>query len=407
MPPSTPGRPAKRRTFGATWWGRAWVEALEQRARLDPNRLPRGRTYARHSRVGVLTVSPGEARTSVLGSRASAYRVTLRIRAFSDAEWEVVLDAIAARASHAAALLDGELSPGIVEDARAAGCDLLPGPGEIRTACSCPDWANPCKHAAAVCYLVADRLDEDPFELLLLRGRSREEVLAGLRTRRAAAAPAPTPDDSKRPSLDTGVVARDTYAAWATRPADALPRLRPPLPSTEPGRPAALLTDAPPGAAITATELATLAEDAARRAWSLATGEGDGDLALSADADLARRAHAALGTARLAAMARRSGRSDRQLVRLALAWSHGGADALGVLDDAWHPPADEVDAARELLRSAAPRVRRSGDHISLPGGVQLRLSRAGRWYPCQRRGGDWEVIGPGDPDPIAAYDTRT
>lgn len=407
MPRPTPGRPAPRRTFGTTWWGRAWIDALEQRARLDPNRLPRGRTYARHSRVGVLTVSPGEVRTSVLGSRDSAYRVALRIRAFSDAEWEVVLDAISARAAHAAALLDGELSPGIVEDSRAAGCDLLPGPGEVHTSCSCPDWANPCKHAAAVCYLVADRLDEDPFELLLLRGRSREEVLAGLRSRRAAAAPAPTSPGRRGLSPDAGVVARDAWAAWAARPADADVGPRPPLPGADPGRPAALLTDAPSGAAITAAELSALAADAAARAWALATGEGDGDLALSADADLARRAHAALGTVRLKTMARRSGRSDRQLVRLAIAWRHGRADALGVLDEAWHPPAEEVDAARELLRSAAPRVRRSGDHISLPGGVQLRLSRAGRWYPCQRRSGDWEVIGPGDPDPIAAYDTRT
>ncbi|HEY9557708.1 MAG TPA: SWIM zinc finger family protein, partial [Acidimicrobiales bacterium] len=166
MPRSVPGRPAKRRTFGATWWGQAWIDALEHRARLDSNRLPRGRTYARQSRVGVLTVEPGEVRASVLGSRDSAYRVRLRVSAFTDEQWEVVLDAIAARAGHAAALLDGELAPGIVDDARAAGCDLLPGPGEIRTSCSCPDWANPCKHAAAVCYLVADRLDEDPFELL-------------------------------------------------------------------------------------------------------------------------------------------------------------------------------------------------------------------------------------------------
>jgi len=409
MPRRPPGRPTPRRMFGATWWGRAWIDALEQRARLDPNRLPRGRTYARHSRVGVLTVEPGEVRTSVLGSGGSAYRVRLRIRAFSDAEWEVVLDAIAARAGHAAALLDGELSPGIVDDARAAGCDLLPGAGEVGTSCSCPDWANPCKHAAAVCYLVADRLDEDPFELLLLRGRHRDAVLAGLRARRAAAARGAERDGASRHRGrvgDAGVTARDAYAAWAQRDGEEAPRPRPPLPRPEPGRPAPLVTDAPPGSATTTAELAALAADAARRAWALATGEADGDLALPADADLARRAHAWLGTPRLAALARRSGRSDRQLVRLATVWGHGRADALTVLDESWHPPSDIVDDARELLVTAVARVRRSGGHLSLPGGVQLRFSRGGRWYPCQRRGGDWEVIGPGDPDPLAAYDTR-
>ena len=122
---------------------------------------------------------------------------------------------------------------------------------------------------------------------------------------------------------------------------------------------------------------------------------------------MARRAHAVLRTPRLAALARRSQWSDRQLVRLATVWGHGRDDALTVLDDAWPRPNDIVEEARQLLVPAVARVRRSGDHLSLPGGVQLRVSRAGRWYPCQRRGGDWEVIGPGDPDPLAAYDTRS
>ncbi|HEY9556101.1 MAG TPA: hypothetical protein VIR58_05165, partial [Acidimicrobiales bacterium] len=88
-------------------------------------------------------------------------------------------------------------------------------------------------------------------------------------------------------------------------------------------------------------------------------------------------------------------------------WEHGGADALSVLDDGWHPPAADVEEARQLLTDDVVRVRRSGDHLSLPGGVQVRLSRGGRWYPCQRRDGDWQVTGPGDPDPLFAYETRT
>jgi uncharacterized Zn finger protein len=64
------------------------------------------------------------------------------------------------------------------------GLDLLPGPGEVQPRCSCPDWADPCKHAAAVCYLVADELDRDPFLLFLLRGKGRDELLAGVRQRR-------------------------------------------------------------------------------------------------------------------------------------------------------------------------------------------------------------------------------
>ena len=120
------------------------------------------------------------------GSRAQAYRVTVRVRRFTDDEWAALAAAVAARARHSASLLDGELDPSIVDDARAAGTELLPGPGDLQPRCSCPDWADPCKHSAAVCYLVADLLDADPFDLLLLRGRSRDEFLAQVRhTRRA------------------------------------------------------------------------------------------------------------------------------------------------------------------------------------------------------------------------------
>src|ERR1700737_3280109 len=174
-----------RRTFGATWWGTAWLDALEHRARLDPNRLPRGRTYARTGRVQSVVLEQGQITASVRGSRVLPYAVRVRIRMFSADEWHLLLGAIAAKAGHAAALLDGELEPGIVADARAVGIELLPDAGELQPRCSCPDWADPCKHSAAVCYLVADALDDDPFALLELRGRRREDVLAGLRQLRS------------------------------------------------------------------------------------------------------------------------------------------------------------------------------------------------------------------------------
>ncbi|MEJ7585244.1 MAG: SWIM zinc finger family protein, partial [Acidimicrobiales bacterium] len=172
-PPRGESRVLALKRFGATWWGKAWIKALEGRARLDPNRLPRGRTYARQSRVGELSVKPGEVTAGVSGSRPTPYIVRLGVRTLSETEWDALLDVIASRAGHAAALLDGELDPGVADDAAAAGADLLPGPGDLTTRCSCPDWAEPCKHAAAVCYLVADVLDADPFALLLLRGRRR------------------------------------------------------------------------------------------------------------------------------------------------------------------------------------------------------------------------------------------
>src|SRR6266702_417407 len=175
---------ARRAEPGQTWWGRAWVEALEQRARLDPNRLPRGRDYARSGSVGELVLTPGEVRAQVQGRKAAPYEVRIRVRRFADNEWDQVLAAISAQLGHAAAMLDGELPPEVAADVATAGLDLLPAAGEVGPRCSCPDDADPCKHSAAVCYLVADALDADPFAVLLLRGRTRGEVLAGLRARR-------------------------------------------------------------------------------------------------------------------------------------------------------------------------------------------------------------------------------
>jgi uncharacterized Zn finger protein len=285
--PSAP-RLARRRPFGASWWGSAWIEALEQRAQLDPNRLPRGRTYARSGAVGELTLAPGEVLADVQGSRPTPYKVRVRVRPFDDAEWERLLDALAAEIGHTAALLDGELPSGVADDVRSLGLDLLPGPGELQPRCSCPDWADPCKHAAAVCYLVADALDIDPFGVLLLRGRRREEVLAGLRARRQLdTVPAPV---ATEPTSDRGVLAR---SAWSRTPGP-LP-VAPQLPRRA-GHPTVLAADPPGDAGIELETLRVLAFDAAERALALLQGAVTSGLELSVEQDLARRAALLLPT---------------------------------------------------------------------------------------------------------------
>src|SRR4030095_5890708 len=205
------GSRRRRRGFGLTWWGEAWVTARAQGARRAPTRLPRARSYARGGTVGELTIAPGEVRAAVQGRRARPYQVRVRVRVLEAREWDRVLDAIAAQIGHAAALLDGELLPEVADDVRSAGTDLLPGPGELQPRCSCPDWADPCKHGAAVCYLVAGALDADPFSLLLLRGRRRDEVLAALRARRRSAKVTIAHPDRSGPAVDPGVDAREAY----------------------------------------------------------------------------------------------------------------------------------------------------------------------------------------------------
>jgi uncharacterized Zn finger protein len=405
--------------FGRTWWGRAWLEALEQRARLDPDRLPRGRDYARSGAVGELTLAPGEARARVQGRKTEPYEVRIRVRRFTDDEWDRVLAAISARLGHAAALLDGELPPEVADDAAAAGLDLLPGGGELGPRCTCPDDADPCKHSAAACYLLTDALDADPFTLFLLRGRTRDQVLAGIRARRRGVTPgqgaatgdhadagAPTSASAGQPVADEGVDARTAFGA----PESAAPIPAVPLPPGRPGAPAALPVDPPPWRSGLREDLVELAADAASRAWEMAVGlSADAGLSLDPAPDLARRAARALGTPAFAALAARSGVGERDLARQALAWRQGGPTGLESLRAEWDPSAGDPDAARMLTAARAALHAKTGAAQAVirgnritAGRLQLRLGRDLRWYPYARSDDGWEPSGAAEADPVRA-----
>lgn len=172
--------------FGRNWWAKKWLAALEKimfRARLQ-----RGQSYARMGQVLAIEELPDGMIAKVQGSRPKPYKVTIRARALTEEQWEKVLDALSGRAIFAAQLLAGEMPENIEEAFSAAGVSLFPRrSGDLITHCSCPDWANPCKHVAAVIYILGDRFDEDPFLLFRLRGRTQEQILDGLRQRRSSA----------------------------------------------------------------------------------------------------------------------------------------------------------------------------------------------------------------------------
>lgn len=405
MSPARAASRSPRRTFGQTWWGRAWVEALEDRAQLDANRLPRGRTYARRERAEDLDVDPGEVVARIQGRRDEPYRVRLRVRQLDAGAWEAVSAAIADRAAYAAALLDGELHPGIVEAARDAGVELLPGPGELGPSCTCPDWADPCKHAAAVCYLVADLLDADPFALLLLRGRTREELLAAVRIHRADATAA-EPDERVADagltrSPDRGVVARDALR----RPAAPLPAAAPVPRRPGTPRPLAPLSD-PDDALPTPEDLLGLATDAARRAHAMLAAGAPSALDLDPRADLARRLADLLGSQALAPLARRTGVGPSEAVRLALAWQHGGAVGVGLVDGTVAPRRDAVrlgDLLLVLQTTSGTRARGRLDRVVV-GDVELVIGPDDRWYALERRGRRRELQRPPSDDPLSLLD---
>jgi len=406
---------AARTEPGHTWWGRAWLDALEQRAKLDPNRLPRGQDYARTGAVGDLVLAPGEARARVQGRRSQPYETRIRVRQFTEQEWDRVLDSVSAQLGRAAALLDGELPPEVADDVTAAGLDLLPGPGEVGPRCNCPDDADPCKHAAAVCYQVAGALDADPFALLLLRGRTRGEVLSGLRTRRRGGARQIAPPGEPTSSSttagageaagDKGVDARAVFAA--------VPRSEPvPVPTLPPNRPghaAPLPVDPPASRRGLREDLLALASDAAARAWELAVGlSSDGGLGLDANADLARRAERALGKPAFTVLAGRCGMDGRELACMGLAWRYGGPEGLEVLRAPWDPATDASDvvdlmkAAQVALRDVTgTSTRVTGNWVSA-GRAQLRLGHDLLWYPYARPEDEWEPAGSPQPDPARA-----
>jgi uncharacterized Zn finger protein len=172
------------KSFGSTWWSKKWIEVLESFG--WENRLQRGRSYARKGQVVDMDIKKGKVSSHVQGSRPKPYKVDIQMKQITDKDWDNALDAMSEQAIFAAKLLAGEM-PNDIEDAfKSAKVSLFPNMKDIETDCSCPDFANPCKHIAAVYYLLGERFDEDPFLIFLLRGRSKDEIMELLRSRRSA-----------------------------------------------------------------------------------------------------------------------------------------------------------------------------------------------------------------------------
>ncbi|WP_108006520.1 SWIM zinc finger family protein [Streptomyces sp. VMFN-G11Ma] len=394
---SAPTSPADS-NFAATWWGNAWVTALEEGA-LDAKRLARGRSYAEQGNVDAITVTPGLVLAYVQGSRPRPYRVQVRLRTLGDADWTRFLDAAAERPGHIAALLDKELPHSLAD----CGVPLLPGPRDLDPHCSCPDRGRPCKHAAALCYQTARLLDADPFVLLLLRGRGERELLDALS--RLSAARAARAAREQEPASLPGVRATDVLAPRR------LPPLPPPLPVPPHPEQPPVYPAAPGGPDPFALD--QLATEAAARAHALlGTGRDPvGELTLWQDAVRLAAARPGSGLtagsrALYASLASAADRSPAELARAVAAWRQGGLEGLAVLEEPWDPPAGRFDRARPLLLAAdLPAFRPWHNHLTHPRGhVQLRLGRDGLWYAYESEPGhdDWWPRGTPDLDPVGA-----
>src|SRR5437773_7009021 len=157
---------SERGGIGETWWSKRWVGVLESFSL--GTRLTRGRSYARQGQVISIDVEPGIVKAKVQGTQPRPYNVKIRLEPLTDGDWDKVTEAMASQAIFAAKLLAGEMPQNIEEAFASVDISLFPTAlSELHTDCSCPDWANPCKHIAAVYYLLAERFGGEP--LLIFR----------------------------------------------------------------------------------------------------------------------------------------------------------------------------------------------------------------------------------------------
>lgn len=233
--PAFPVTKRKPGRFARTWWGNAWLQAMEDTS-LDLAQLKRGRKFAYAGMVGPITVSAGRIAAQVAGDDGQLHHTVVLVDRLSDAQWRRFLDEVAAKAGHIAALLDRDMPHDLVDAAADADVPLLPGIGDLQPECDCEGWELPCTHAAALCFQAAWLLDADPFVLLLLRGLGQADLTEELRRRAAA---------RRRPVAETEAV---------------------PPPPLEPVSGPARELVVPPAPGIDPTELAALVARAANRA---------------------------------------------------------------------------------------------------------------------------------------------
>ena len=202
----SPVEPVKGHRIATTFWGQAWCRNLTRYSDYE-NRMPRGRSYVRHGSVVHLEVEPGEIHALVSGS--DLYRVEIRIEPLARKQWEAIRGECAGEIAALLDLLHGKPPRRVMEIVTRPGDGLFPTPKEIELDCSCPDWAEMCKHAAAVLYGVGVRLDHDPEQLFLLRSVDPNDLVS-------AVPEAPEPDE------DDALAGEDLSALFGIRLEDSM-----------------------------------------------------------------------------------------------------------------------------------------------------------------------------------------
>jgi uncharacterized Zn finger protein len=237
---------SKRGAIGEQWWSRRFITVLDSYGM--GSRLQRGRSYARRGQVLEFTLATGKVAARVQGSRPSPYQVSITVRPLTAAQWRDVESRLSSQALFRARLLAGEMPAEIEEVFASCGTPLFPeSSSDLTMSCNCPDWGVPCKHLAAVCYVLAEAFDTDPFAMLAWRGKGREDLLAALRGKTAGPAPGGALPGGARPEAAgaspalallsdvTGAPLEETLADfWSPGLSQARLRALPASPATPP-----------------------------------------------------------------------------------------------------------------------------------------------------------------------------
>jgi uncharacterized Zn finger protein len=263
-PPSRPRKAkggmrtrSKRGPIGEQWWSRRFIDVLESFGL--QTRLTRGRNYARSGQVLSLDVGTGHVTAAVQGSRVKPYRVRLTVDPLTVRQWRKVEAALATRAVFRARLLAGEMPAEIEEVFADCGTPLFPRSiHDLDMSCTCPDWEVPCKHLAAVCYVLAESFDDDPFAMLAWRGKGRADLLTALRKLAGAGSGRRTDATADRPLIDVAdrPLAECTANFWS--PGLSPARLRALPPATSAPADLVLRSFEPPLIVVGRSDLVTL-----------------------------------------------------------------------------------------------------------------------------------------------------
>ncbi len=354
-------------------WGQRWLDDVEASAAFGPEAIERGRAYALHDWQLDLHIEPGKAETTARSGPRVRHEVTVAVPPLTDTDQATFLDLLAGSGTHTAGLLERDLDLAVMDDAAGLDVHLLPDPAKVTATCTCPHDDGFCKHIAAAVLLLAEGFDEDPFDLLLLRGLSHADIVERVSSLRAAtdksaeegASPAPpqrpAPVAPRRSAPAAELWARD--AELTPLPAE-LPALEEPAATPEwGGKP-------PARSPFSASGLQSIAADGIERAHTIvrsAAGTTTSHLGLDQATDTARRADRAERDGRLSSLAANAALTSQELRARLAAWRVAGAAGIDLLDNT---------VATEKVDSR----------------LQYRQARDGRWFRFEKPSGRWLMV---------------